>query len=1044
MPLARDTVLQRLSVDLIGPDAPDELVRDRPSDLYLTGMLWPRETRMGGEDLDRLGAGEGGDTGPEGGEEDAVPLSGGMRPCAAGLSFAVSGKAVISIAFEFGLYEQEETDDGETGWRRRQISGTIAGVECRRTSAEFPLEDDGAPSGVFLHVRSAPWPARDALLVTVTLVNAAVPEKKGRVETERLTLFQTKVRVTPSEGAGLVPRPVRRAVIDDDDRSAALLYRGAHEFAVGHTCSATWVAEGTTASEVATSWIPTACVPAVSADGHSLFSELRKGKERVLDAAWLANADDAELGGALHRVPEIYRKWIALQEGTVATLDPDLQITARRHLAECFRVAERMEDGARRISHDAALAAAFRLANEAMNIQSSWAQRLQEPVAAAKPLLWRPFQLGFLLLAACSAADPDDADRQTMDLLWFPTGGGKTEAYLGLIAFVAFARRLRGVGRGGVTALMRYTLRLLTTQQFSRAAAMILACEAIRRRRVPARDGGLDLGSAPFGIGLWVGGDATPNKVSVAARVLAGQQGPSPVQLTTCPACGNDLRWTAREGKRNPVAIDACCIHRGCLLQDDSRPLPVYTVDEDIYRAKPTLLLATVDKFAQVVRKGEVGSLLDAGGDAPPELVIQDELHLISGPLGTLVGLYEAGIDRLMWRKGRLPKVVGSTATIRRAADQISALFDRRVCQFPPPAIDAGDSGFAVRDETSPGRLYAAVTTAGRSAKFTLQAVAGSLLQSAEGGLAPSEKDPYWTLVGYFNALRELGGAFVLMQDDVPDSIALYARRRGETARRTGAIEELTSRRTQVHVRDMLRLMDTPADRDSALDAVLATNMLSVGVDIPRLGLMVVNGQPKGVAEYIQATSRVGRRHPGLVVAVLNNAKARDRSHYEAFRTWHDTLYRDVEATSVTPFASRARDRALHAALIAAARHLVPGLSDRPALDQSQLAAVQVLIQDTVRRAGDVDPGETAVAAELSGFLNRWQVRRARSWWNDRDPGHSLLVSAETAAELRAQGRDARGAIPTPNSMRNVEPGVPFRFTPALAARAQEPGSGDQ
>lgn len=396
----------------------------------------------------------------------------------------------------------------------------------------------------------------------------------------------------------------------------------------------------------------------------------------------------------------------------------------------------------------------------------------------------------------------------------------------------------------------------------------------------------------------------------------------------------------------------------------------------------------------------------------------------------------------MMWRGDRPPKVVGSTATIRRAADQVRALFDREVCQFPPPAIDAADSGFATRDEHDPGRLYAAVTTAGRSAKFTLQAVAASLLQSAKAALAGADRDPYWTLVAYFNALRELGGALVLMQDDVPDSIELYARRHGETPRAATAIEELTSRRTQLEVRDMLRLMDARAGTDEALDAVLATNMLSVGVDIPRLGLMLVNGQPKGVAEYIQATSRVGRRHPGLVIAVLNSAKARDRSHYEAFRTWHGTLYRDVEATSVTPFASRARDRALHAALVAAARHLVSGLGERPALDDAKVSAVEALIGDIARRGTDIDPSETAAAAEMQAFLARWETRRPRFWWNDRDPGHSLLVSAEEAATLRAQGRDARGAQPTPNSMRNVEPGVPFRYAPGLAAPAGRPAPG--
>jgi hypothetical protein len=372
----------------------------------------------------------------------------------------------------------------------------------------------------------------------------------------------------------------------------------------------------------------------------------------------------------------------------------------------------------------------------------------------------------------------------------------------------------------------------------------------------------------------------------------------------------------------------------------------------------------------------------------------------------------------------------------------VKALFNRTVCQFPPPALDASDSGFAVIDQDSPGRIYAAVSTAGRSAKFTLQAVSGSLLQSGQAGFTDDmRRDPYWTLVTYFNSLRELGGALVLMQDDVPDAIRMYARRRGEqqNERKALYVQELTSRRTQKQVRDMLHEMEISADRDEALDVVLASNMLSVGVDIPRLGLMVVNGQPKGIAEYIQSTSRVGRQHPGLVVCISNNGKARDRSHYETFRTWHSTLYRDVEATSVTPFASRARDRALHAALITAARHLVPGLAAHPRLDPNQITGIEALISDLVARAQEIDATETAVRTELERFLQIWRTRGAAVWWEDRNPGRSLLLSAETAAALRAQSMDARGAVPTPNSMRNVEARVPFRLATGLAVARDTP-----
>jgi ATP-dependent helicase YprA (DUF1998 family) len=445
-------------------------------------------------------------------------------------------------------------------------------------------------------------------------------------------------------------------------------------------------------------------------------------------------------------------------------------------------------------------------------------------------------------------------------------------------------------------------------------------------------------------------------------------------------------------------------------------------------------LIGTVDKFAQIVRRKEVNELFSVSTKATPDLVIQDELHLISGPLGTVAGVYEVALDLMFASGGSIPKVIGSTATIRRAAEQVRSLFDRQACQFPPPALNHDDSGFAVVDLRSTGRRYVGVSTAGRSAKFTLQAVAASLLQSAAAAFTTdAERDPYWTLVGYFNSLRELGGALVLMQDDVSDTVRLLAAARSEQARDSQNVEELTSRRTQDEILEMLGRLAVKAGQAGALDSVLATNMVSVGVDIPRLGLMVVNGQPKSTSEYIQATSRVGRGSiSGLVVTLLNNAKARDRSHFETFAGWHQTLYRDVEATSVTPFASRSRDRALHAALVAAVRHLVPGMLDSPALTDQALTRVDELIDLIVSRARSIDDRETEVRKELRRRIHDWVARAPQYYWQDRHASRSLLQSAERAATQKALGRRPGDAWPTMNNMRSVEAGTPFKLAPAL------------
>ena len=1052
----RDVLLTRLKRDLMGPYTDDEVLSDRPSDLYMTGILWPRKSRMGGEEDESLGASSTEQSEMDsGGEEEEVSLSGTIRPCSAGVSFAARaarGVAKLDVAVCFAVYEpdpkstsqmQEDTIGAARArrpkWSRRTHNITLEGIALEGGSHLICLKPHGAPPDVKLHVRTTAW--RKGTLATVTLLNYAEPdEDEGREGVERLTLFQVRVEIRPRQGTVLVARPSRRAVLDEDDRSAALLYRNAQEYATGHTCSVEWElgAQPETARMVATNWIPTITVPATSARGHRVFDTLRgNGKSRPLSARWLAMADPQELGVALQQLPVAYETWIVAKEAEAASLPEDLQNQACKNIKVCREVLGRMAAGATRLAEDPIMSRAFRLANLAMNLQHSWDPEKSRLGA----LEWRPFQMGFILLAAASISDHQHPDRQIMDLLWFPTGGGKTEAYLALVAFLAFFRRLSGRedpdAGDGVAAIMRYTLRLLTTQQFVRAASVLLACEAIRRGRI--REAAVvrrELGNTPFSIGLWVGGEAVPNKVSDAVAALAGAPQASPKQLVHCPACRKALTWQ-HDGRAN--AIHVRCENENCLLFDSVAPLPVWTVDEDVYRVRPTLLIGTIDKFAQIVRRKEINVLFGLDNGRPPDLIIQDELHLISGPLGTVAGLYETAIDRMFSSGGARPKIVGSTATIRRASEQVSSLFNRDTAQFPPSCLDAEDSAFAVIDHQAPGRVYAGVTTAGRSAKFTLQGVAASLLQSALGGAtSDQERDPYWTLVSYFNSLRELGGALVLMQDDVNDSLALLAKRRDETRRQPESIEELTSRRTQGEVRDMLERLADRVDAGNALDVVLATNMLSVGVDIPRLGLMLMNGQPKGIAEYIQATSRVGRGDvPGLIVTVLNNAKARDRSHYESFPTWHTTLYRDVEPTSVTPFASRARDRALHAVLVALVRHLVPGMLDTPELDDQAISAAQELIAEIVQRSTLIDPQESAVRMELERCLDTWEFRAPKSYWAWQARG-SLLQDAERVATLRAMGRIPGEAWPTLNNMRSIEASTRFR----LAERLRERTSG--
>ncbi len=1038
----RDILAARLVDDLVGPLAADERIPDRPVDRYLTGILYPEESRFGADENDGDGAASGGGGDDDGADDAQIALHQQLKPSAMGLSFRIRAEATERAAVaipvvatggryaEMPLSEEERKEAGRrTTWERKAI----------RHEAQVRVDVDGSctvEAGLISgaeHVAldAEAIPAGDGWLMTISLVNRGRPTASvPGATTSGLALLQAELVVQRPQGWQFEGRPGGAHVDDEDARTAALIYRDVRELAVGHTCSATWEvdADGAVVA-LRTTWVPQADVQLVSAAGHAMLAEaIGRVAPEGLRADSLASGDPSMTLGA---VVEGYRGWIAKQRARMPELPPQHREQADRQLDACELSAARMEAGIVRLANDADASAAFRLANRAIALQRRW-------IEPERAFAWRPFQLGFILQTIDSIADPSSPDREVMDLLWFPTGGGKTEAYLGLIAFTIFLRRLRRhtvAEQGGVACFMRYTLRLLTLQQFERAAALVCACEMLRRAEPVSGDPDLR-NAAPISLGLWVGGGGTPNSMKEAVAVLGSVYAPcSPRQLTSCPCCRTMVRWTA---VADGTDIVVRCPSEECELSRAIGTLPLLTVDELIYRRPPTLLIATVDKFAQLVRNRSSQVLLLPGTSPPPELMIQDELHLISGALGSLAGAYEAAIDEVVRHESRPIKIVGSTATIRRAEDQVRALFNRQVAQFPPPGIDASDSCFAVVETDAPTRRYLAVSTAGRSAKFTLQAVMASLLQGTTG-VPEASRDGYWTLVAYFNALRELGGALPLVQDDVGSSVREYALRRSETPRTYGPPEELTSRVTQENIRGLLDRLVRKTFRDGpeAVDVLLATNMISVGVDVARLGLMIVNGQPKATAEYIQATSRVGRtaESPGLVVAILNNGKARDRSNFETFRARHAALYRSVEATSVTPFASRARDRTLHAALVLLARHMVDGLSDQPGDAPDHREQLEELATRIASRIAAVDPEERdAAQRELEEIVRLW-IQRApelATYWNDRQPKTSLLMAAEQARPAMLGRRSALQAWPTPNSLRSVEPSMPVRLVEGL------------
>lgn len=1022
----RAEILARLKQDLVGPIAPNEVLSNRrPLDTYLTGVLWPLETPNGAEDDD-------GEALEDMDHPGAAPVSvfGQMKPSTMGISFGLEkGPSSFRVSYSFGAYKltEEKDEDGGTKelWSRQEIVGVkeISIGQDQNDYLDIDTEIEGLVAKI--HVRSKL--TTELRMVTVSLINTSRSDDSKKDGNSK-SLFQTMLMITTASDSKFVGLPDSKVPYDEDEESAKLLYSEEKSFAVGHQCSATWSATDNEIKEIRTEWIPVENVLMFSQSGHEVFYPLISNNK--LSAKTIAVQGQNETLAMVDELIGAYEKWIEIQLNKTISLASELQPIASKHIQYCNEVKKRMATGRELLAKNENAFEAFRISNAAMAIQHIWKL---EPSDSHADLSWRPFQLAFLLLTIESVINPKSEDREILDLLWFPTGGGKTEAYLAIIALGAVYQRLVNENPNfepGNFAVMRYTLRLLTAQQFERASALILALEIIRKKKSSFKFDS-SLGKTPFSIGLWVGGDATPNNYGDAKENRGSDFKATAEQLRKCFKCDSRITWNYNDKMKE---VRPQCTNQDCELGPDFGLWPIATVDEDIYKLLPTLLIGTVDKFAQLPRRKELRRLFGFRSSQATQLIIQDELHLISGPLGTIVGAYEMAIDWLMSWKGSRPKVIGSTATIRRANSQVRALFDRRSCQFPPSGLSYKDSGFAVVDESRPGRLYVGLSNAGRSAKFTLQAVAGSLLQS--GGIEElgemKDRDGYTTLLMYFNNLRELGGAIVQILDDVPDSILLYSNLRNENCRIINDHRELTSTRTQSEIVEILEDLKKSYESKENVDVVLATNMVSVGVDVPRLGLMQVNGQPKTRSEYIQATSRVGRAdYPGLVIVVHNILRARDRSHFETYATWHRRLYRDVEATSVTPFASRSRDRTLKALVTSMVRHGDPNMLEKPNLDNATPEVIKEIVDEIYRRAQAVSP-EVAddVRNEVGDLFDEWDQRDLSEYF-DESPGgfkKSLLQSAENAARKMAAGGLPGFAWPVMNSMRSVEPDTPFRL----------------
>lgn len=870
-----------------------------------------------------------------------------------------------------------------------------------------------------------------ATLFTLALINEI--EGGSSVRTEDC-FFQATFLVKPKEASVRFldyERLPRHTTRDAEQVSLGLLYRNHQVFGVGHGCAVCWNQEGTV--------LETKVIPQYEAPGFRFnVAEL----EPIAHIFSMQNLSDLspltkdEIIRDLRLMVDTYSKWIEKQRAAAKALDEPLKSTAEKHLKQCTACAERLMSGAELLK-DPEVFLAFQLANRAMLMQRAHTLLHQTPRRPAEDGLdwpvyhkfpqenatWRPFQMAFILLNLKGISDPESLDRNLVDLIWIPTGGGKTEAYLGVSAFLIFLRRIRHKESGkGTAIIMRYTLRLLTAQQFQRASTLICACEIIRRSMPHL------LGNSRISLGLWIGSSSTPNTVSEAADRLdsleIGVETDNPFQVLSCPWCGTVLEReksgdiSGYEIRSRPKRFVVHCTEKTCGFHDE---LPVQVVDEDIYREPPTLLFATVDKFALLPWRQDVRNLFGLSSDCrSPELIVQDELHLISGPLGTIVGLYETAVDLLCSAKGIPPKIIASTATIRRAAEQIRGVYNREVRQFPEAGLNAQDSFFTREKKagTEPGRLYVGIMATGKTLTTTQIRLMGAVLQYVyELDCEPSVKDPYWTFVGYFNTIRELGRTATFAQDAVKDEIGTIARRRNRRPRAYVEVNELTGARASADIPSMLERLAVRLPDRNVLDLLLASSMISVGIDIDRLGLMTVVGQPKSTSEYIQATSRIGRKYPGLILVLYDGARPRDRSHYERFGAYHQAFYRHVEPTSVTPFSGPARERALHAVLVSLVRHLIDELSaDSQAINfRPNHEALPELLDWIVKRVKGVMPGEVkGTIDDLQELVKEWS-HLGKTW-------DSLTYSFRRGNHLLYPAHQEQGQFwKTMQSMRNVD-----------------------
>lgn len=1147
----RDKFIEELIKEVAGPrNGSEEIIFGaNPYTEYLTGVIIPRKCKKIEKTPEsEIVVSDGDDSKTEDGNssEETSPvlpteLDPRMKPKSFGISFLLKGdKPLLNVCVTWGRYKKfnnyendklKDADASKKSWKRQPFR-KILNIPLSNDAPDNETIYDESDGKIILNIKKIK--SGEKLHVVVSFINDLnIGECTGDAIVEA-SIYQPSLRV--NLGAGCSLESMDYSIKND---VLAFLYRDNPVLARGHMCSAIWKkvdyndqfekekiwCDGSYSDDcneflncdVRSEFIPLYPNPAPELTwNNSSFANEPELSALKLSEMW----GDGEIDTYLSPLTEAYELWIKKNETSLDELAERHQELAKKLIIHQKLSLKRLKIGIECLKHNEEALLSFCFANKAIWLQNLWKKKGKYDENNVE-FSWRPFQLAFFLMNVESLYLKDSEYRDHLDLLWVPTGGGKTEAYLAMMAFVIALRRRNAknhstdshmdVTGAGTAIITRYTLRLLTVQQFRRTLLMVTAAEYLR---VFNRNGVIGwrpqkchlsddwlYGSVRFSVGMWVGTGVSPNHLRGEGGAIEAlskdTSGTEPAQIVKCPVCGEwlavpraglpvgtntmhmvvkstqsieDLQnlmitfncpdtitnldfidggfipdyltlsltlestrkvddeefddlvadvensfgvkvesfRPSRPGyfpspsepgrrKESPADFEIFCTNPDCdlnhgvnhkegvplpendepfpdglflknnqmpFLPGSRIPIPAYTVDEQIYHRCPTVIVSTADKIARLAFEPRAAAIFgnvtnfnasygyyredlfprehlktateeqysaNISSFLPPEMIVQDELHLMDGPLGSMFGLYESVVDGLIHKSGGKPKYIASSATVNQAEKQIKRLFNRPLFQFPAYGLTFNDSFFVTVpdmaegwNENRPGRVYMGIYAPGMGPLTPIIRIWSRLLKTGQDNRSEKDIVNFWTLVGYFNSLRELGGNRALYREDIIEWLGHIS---GDSPRNIDAerVVELSSRIDSTDIPQMLEELETGGqsqDLNNNPDAIFTTSMFGTGVDIPHLSLMVVNGQTKTTSQYIQATGRVGREHGALVTTFYKAGRPRDLSHYEIFAGYHHRINLEVEPASVSPFSDGCMAKAAGPAIVSFLRNM--------------------------------------------------------------------------------------------------------------------------